>query len=141
MKRKKILFICVHNSGRSQIAEEILKKYGGELYEAESAGLEPTEINPMVTKVLLEKEGIDIIGKKAVSVSETLRKGHIFWEVVTVCDRTTHMKCPVFPGIQQRLLWPFPDPEEFTGTEEEKIKQTEELIESIKQKIMDHFKI
>lgn len=130
----RILFVCVANSARSQLAEEYCRKYGGDRIEAESAGLEPGVINPFVAKVLLEG-GIDIRGKKTRSVVDLHREGKLYEYVITVCSRETEARCPVFPGLAERLLWPFPDPAAFTGTEDEILSQTRTLAHEIEAKV------
>lgn len=134
MDKQKILFICVHNSARSQIAEELLKKLGSHKYEAESAGLEPGKLNPFVVSVLGE-EGIDIEGKNTRSVADILEKGEKYDYVITVCDEASAEKCPVFPGEGKKLHWGFPDPSGFIGTDEEIISKVRILKERIKKRI------
>lgn len=136
---KRVLFICTHNSARSQIAEELLKKYGSAEYAPESAGLEPGQINPYVAQVLQNEEGIDISAKKTRSVFDVLKEGHVFWEVVAVCGRETNDKCPIFPGVQHRYHWDYPDPSIYTGSDEEIIARVTELYRVIKQKVIEHF--
>ncbi len=127
----KVLFICQHNSGRSQIAEAYLKKYFGDHYEIESAGLEPAEeINPLVVQVMSE-EGIDISHKKPQSVFELYKQGNIYEHVITVCD-DSETKCPIFPGITKRWHWPFLDPSAVDGTEEEKLGKVRKIRDMIK---------
>ncbi len=134
MTRKKVLFVCVHNSARSQMAEELLRKIAGNRFEAESAGLEPGVINPYVIKILKE-EGIDITGKKTKSAFELLKAGRRYTYVITVCDETSAEACPVFPSCKARFHWSFPDPSKFVGTDEEKIEQVREIKNQIKAKI------
>ncbi len=131
---KRVLFICVHNSARSQMAEEYLRRLGGGAYEVESAGLEPGEINPLAARVMAE-EGIDISAKRTQSVFDLWRQGKTFDLVVTVCEESAEKQCPVFPGPGYRLHLPFADPSSFTGTEEEKLEQTREVREAIRGKI------
>jgi len=115
----RVLIICQHNSGRSQIAEAYLKRFGGESFHVESAGLELAErVNSMVAEVMKE-EGFDISENKPQSVFELYKQGSLFEYVITVCA-DTESKCPVFPGITKRFHWPFPDPAEVEGTPDEK---------------------
>ncbi len=130
----KVLFVCVHNSGRSQIAEEYLKSIGGDGFEVESAGYEPTNINPLVIKVM-EEEGFDLSGKETRSAWDLFREGKFYKYVITVCDRAHEEECPLFPKPFTQLNWPCPDPESFTGNEEEKLEQTRELRDHIKNKV------
>lgn len=134
-EKTKVLFICVHNSARSQMAEEYLRQFAGDHYEVESAGLEPGELNPYVVKVLKE-DGIDISGKKTQSVFDLYRRGNTYSYVITVCSREAEEKCPIFPGPVRRVHWPFPDPSSFQGTDEEITQKTREIRDSIK----DHIK-
>lgn len=126
----KILFVCIHNSARSQIAEALINKYYSDRFIAESAGIEPGNLNPLVVKSLLET-GIDISNKSARSVDEVLRSGKEFDYVITVCEKEAAEKCPVFPGKGIKLQWSFPDPSKFTGTEEEKLDKIREVREKI----------
>ncbi|QEN08614.1 arsenate reductase ArsC [Oceanispirochaeta crateris] len=130
----KVLFICVHNSARSQIAEEYLRKYGGDLFETESAGLEPGTLNPYVIEAL-KQDGIDIFGKKTKSVKDLFKEGKRYNYVITVCSRSIEDKCPVFPGALVRLNWPFPDPERFHGESSEIQEQVNELRDIIRQMV------
>ncbi len=136
MIRQKVLFICIHNSARSQMAEELLRKMAGDRFEAASAGLEPGAVNPLVVKALAE-EGIDISGKETVSAFDLLKQGEFFTYVVTVCDEASAESCPIFPGTRERLHWGFPDPSTFTGSDEEKLERIREIRDAIKERISD----
>ena len=131
----KVLFVCIHNSARSQMAEALLKKYGGEMFSVQSAGLEPGILNPLAVEVLKE-EGIDITGKKTQSVFDLFKAGKLFHHVITVCDEGNSQRCPVFPGQTNRIHWSFKDPSGLTGTYEEKLDYTKIIKEEIKQKIL-----
>lgn len=133
MTKKKVLFICVHNSARSQIAEELLRKLAGDIFEVESAGLEPGTLNPYVVKVLKE-EGIDISGKETKSAFDLLKQGKRYSYVITVCDETSAEACPVFPGIE-RFHWSFPDPSKLKGPDDEIIERVRDLRSEISVKI------
>jgi arsenate reductase len=132
--KRRVLFVCVHNSARSQMAEEYLRRAAGDVFLVESAGLEPGTLNPYVVKVLAE-DGIDISGKETRDVFDVYRSGKTFAYVVTVCSREAEEKCPIFPGPAVRLNWPFTDPSGFTGTEEEILAQTREIRDEVKNKI------
>jgi arsenate reductase (thioredoxin) len=134
MIKHRVLFVCVHNSARSQMAEELLRKAAGDRFEAESAGLEPGALNPYAVAALRE-EGIDISGKKTVSAFDLLKQGRYYSYVITVCDETSAETCPIFPGCRERFHWSFPDPSKFTGTDEEIMEQVREVRDSIKEKI------
>ena len=127
----KVLFLCVHNSARSQMAEAYLNKLAGDRFAAESAGLEPGKLNPYVVRVLAE-DGIDIAGKETRSVFDLFKAGKKFNTVVTVCDKEAAERCPIFPGLSEKLHWPFPDPSRFTGTDEEIMSRTREVRDMIK---------
>lgn len=134
--RYRILFVCVHNSARSQMAETFLNKLGKGRFEAESAGIEPGMLNPYVIKAMAEV-GIDIRGKQTNSVFDKLRQGKHYDAVMTVCDEASAEKCPVFPGKTKRIAWSFPDPSRFTGTEEQIMEQIREVRNAIQQKVID----
>jgi arsenate reductase len=130
----KVLFVCTHNSARSQMAEAYLKKLGGGDFEAESAGLEPGKLNPFVVRALLE-EGIDISGNGTNDVFEFSRQGRVYNYVVTVCSKEAAERCPVFPGQATRLQWFFPDPSTFTGTDAEIMNRVREVRDAIREEI------
>jgi arsenate reductase (thioredoxin) len=134
---KKVLFLCVHNSARSQIAEAYLRKLGGSVFEAESAGLEPGLLNPYVVRALAE-EGIDIGGKETRSVFDLAAAGRSFDYVVTVCSKEAAERCPIFPGkAATRLHWPFDDPSTFTGSDEEIMARVRLLRDAIKARVLE----
>jgi arsenate reductase (thioredoxin) len=132
--KHRVLFVCVHNSARSQMAEAFLNELGGEAFEAESAGLEPGTLNPNVVEVMKEA-GIDISQKTTQSVFELLKKGRTYNAVVTVCDEASAERCPIFPGMSKRFGWSFPDPSSFTGSHEEVLNRTRKVRNEIKEKI------
>jgi arsenate reductase len=102
-----VLFICVHNSARSQMAEAYLRKFGGDAFQVESAGLEPGKLNLYVVKALQE-DGIDISSKKTQGVFELYKAGRSYRYVITVCSMEAAEQCPIFPGRAEKLYWPFP---------------------------------
>ncbi len=134
MEKIKVLFVCVHNSARSQIAEVFLNLLGGERFIAESAGLEPGVLNPNVVEVMKET-GIDISGNKTKSVFGFFKQGKIYNYVITVCNASAGERCPVFPGRVTRLHWEFDDPAGFQGTHEEILAKTRIVRDQIKNKI------
>ena len=134
MHKKKVLFVCIHNSARSQMAEAFLKEYGGDRFEVESAGLEPGKLNPFVVEAMREV-GIDISQNKTKSVLDFYRQGKQYDYVITVCDGSQSGACPVFPGEGERLHWGFPDPSAFKGSREDKLKKTKEVMFQMKNKI------
>jgi arsenate reductase len=137
MDRKlRILVICQHNSGRSQIAEAYLKKFGGEHFMVESAGLQPADsVNPLVVEVMQE-EGFDLSRNKPQSVFELFKQGKLYDHVITVCA-DTESQCPIFPGITQRWHWPFPDPAAVQGSHAEKTDQVRNIRDMIKKGLLN----
>jgi arsenate reductase len=134
--KTKVLFVCVHNSARSQMAEAFLKHYGENRFEAESAGFEPTDLNPLAVEVMKE-EGIDISSQKAKRVVDLLKAGKLYNYVITVCDESSAQACPVFPGVTKRLHWSLEDPSAFTGSHEKKIVKTRDVRDKIKAKVLE----
>jgi len=136
MEKTRVLFICVHNSARSQMAEAFLKKYGGERFDVNSAGLEPGTLNPLVVNAMGEI-GIDISANVTRSAFDLLRQGKWYSWVITVCDESQAEGCPIFPGLSQRQHWNFPDPAAFTGSEEAKLEQVRQLRDRIAAKVRE----
>jgi len=134
MNPVRVLFVCIHNSARSQMAEAWLKHLGGDAFEADSAGLEPGTLNPIVVEVMREI-GIDIAGKPTKSVFEVVKSGRLFQYVITVCDEASAERCPVFPGVARRLHWSFPDPSKVTGTPEEKLAQVRVIRDQVRDRV------
>ncbi|HBG08282.1 MAG: arsenate reductase [Geobacteraceae bacterium GWC2_58_44] len=134
MQKIKVLFICVHNSARSQMAEAFLNEMAGERFEAQSAGIDPGRLNPFAVKVMAEA-GMDISGKETTGVFDLYRKGAVFSYVIAVCDGANAEKCPIFPGVTKRINWSFPDPSALLGTDEEKLRGTREIRDAIKAQI------
>jgi arsenate reductase (thioredoxin) len=134
MDKKKVLFVCVHNSARSQIAEAFLKQMAGDSFDVESAGLEPGKLNPIVVEAMKEI-GVDISQNKTKSVLDFYKQGKQYDYVITVCDESQSGACPVFPGGGERLHWGFDDPSGFRGTWEEKLGKTRIIRDQIRQKI------
>ena len=131
---KNVLFVCIHNSARSQMAEAFLRETCGEEFEAHSAGLEPGTLNPLVVEVMRESN-IDISRNRTKAVFDMVKSGKPFAWVITVCDETSAERCPVFPGITRRLHWSFADPSSFHGTYEERLEKTREVRDEIKSKV------
>jgi arsenate reductase len=131
---KTVLFICTHNSARSQMAEAFLNKLCGDKYKAESAGVTPTEINPYVVKAMAEV-GVDLSTHRSKSIMEF--QGKNFNYVVTVCDAARE-NCPFFPG-EIEIDKSFPDPAAFTGTEEEILRKVRVVRDDIKNWVKDTF--
>lgn len=138
-KKVKVLFICVHNSARSQMAEAFLEELGEDQFFVESAGLEAGVINPLAVAVMKEV-GIDISGNTTKSAFEFLKQGRLYNYVITVCDASSGERCPIFPGITKRLHWDFDDPSSLTGSEEEKLEKTRKIRDQIKEAVQDFIK-
>ncbi len=134
MTKIKVLFVCVHNSARSQMSEAFLNHYFGDKFEAESAGLEPGKLNPVVVDAMKEI-GIDISGNKTKSVFDYFKQGKMFKYVITVCDQTAAERCPIFPGVSEKIHWSFPDPSALQGTYEEKLEGTKDIRNLIEKQI------
>jgi len=134
--KKRVLFICIHNSARSQMAEAFLNEICPEEFEAHSAGLEPGRLNPRVVEVMKEV-GIDISGNQTKAVFDLFKSGQMFSYVITVCDETSAERCPIFAGITKRLHWTFADPSSFQGTPAEILAKTRAVRDAIKQKITE----
>lgn len=133
MKRN-VLFICVQNSARSQMAEAFLNAACPDEFEAESAGLDPGTLSPLAVTVMREV-GIDISTKSTQSVFELFKAGRLFSYVITVCDETSAESCPIFPGKTRRLHWSFPDPAALQGPWEERLAGTRVIRDTIRAKI------
>lgn len=116
------------------MAEALLNTMGGDRFQAESAGLEPGELNPLAVEVMKEI-GIDISKNKTKSAFDFFKEGKLYTHVITVCDETSAEQCPYFPGIISRLHWSFADPSGFTGTWEERLEKTRQVREDIRKKI------
>jgi arsenate reductase len=134
MNRKKVLFVCTHNSARSQMAEAYLRKFAGRSLEAHSAGFQPRPLNPLAVEVMAE-EGLDISGQEARGVFDLYQQGRLFDYVITVCGDSED-RCPLFPGITQRLHWPFPDPAALAGSHEERLAGARRIRDQIKDQVL-----
>ena len=137
MEKTRVLFVCVHNSARSQIAEAFLNTLAGDRFQAESAGMERGVLNPLAVEVMKEV-GIDISQNKTKSVFEKYKKGELFSYVVTVCDEASAEMCPLFPGLRTHTLhWSFEDPSAFAGSPQEKLEKGRRLRDAIKEKVLE----
>lgn len=136
MKKMRVLAICIHNSARSQMTEELLRQCAGDIAEVESAGIEPGSLNPVVVE-LLKEDGIDISGKKPQSVFALHEAGKSFDYVIAVCDPEAAERCPIFPAEKKRLHWPFPDPSKAAGTFEEKLAAVRPIRDQIRAQVQE----
>ncbi len=127
----RVLFLCTHNSARSQMAEGLLRHLGGGRYEAFSAGTEATRVRPLAIRAMAEL-GIDISGQESKTLERYL--GQPFDALITVCDQANE-SCPVFFGAKERLHWSFPDPSQAIGTEEEQLAVYRQVRDAIRVRI------
>ncbi len=131
MQKKKVLFLCTHNSARSQMAEGLLRHQAGDSFEVMSAGTEATHIRPLAVQAM-EELGLDISAQESKTLERYL--GESFDYVITVCDDANEA-CPIFPGARQRLHWSFEDPALASGTEEERLQVFRSVRNKIKERI------
>ena len=129
---KRVLFVCTHNSARSQMAEGLLRHHAGQHFEAFSAGTEPGSLHPLAVRAMGEL-GIDISSQSPKSVDEFVSQD--FDAVVTVCDQAKE-SCPVFPGATQQLHWSFEDPSRAQGSEAKRL----EVFRRVRDEIMVHIR-
>lgn len=130
----KVLFVCTHNSARSQMAEAYLKKLGGHRFEVESAGIEPGKLNPHVIRAMAE-DGIDISGNQTKGAFDLLRAGRYYNFVIAVCSKEAAERCPIFPGQAQRFVWSYPDPSTFAGSDDEIMAQVRTVRDAIRDRV------
>jgi arsenate reductase len=133
---EKVLFVCIHNSARSQMAEAFLNQLGKGRFAAESAGLEPGELNPVVVEAMQEV-GLDLAVNTCASIDDFLPRTEEFAYLVTVCDETAAERCPTFPGDVKRLHWGFPDPSTFEGSFEDRLDRTRKVRDLIRERITE----
>jgi arsenate reductase len=134
LKKPLALFVCIHNSARSQMAEAFARKHLGDRMDVVSAGLERGTLNPVVVDVMRER-GLDLSQNKAKSIADIGWQVLDFAYVVTVCDDASAEACPVVPTSGQRLHWSFADPSTFRGTSEEVYAQTRRVRDDIERAI------
>jgi arsenate reductase len=132
-KRQRVLFLCTHNSARSQMAEGWLRHLAGDRYEVHSAGTEATYVRPLAIRAMIEI-GVYISGHKSKTLERYLEQS---WDyVITVCD-SANEACPVFSGARQRLHWSFPDPSTATGSDDEQFAVYRLVRDAIRARIED----
>ena len=117
MPAQRVLFLCTHNSARSQMAEGLLRSLGGDRFEAHSAGTEATRVRPLAIEAMREL-GIDISRQSSKTLDPYVDQR--FDYVITVCDDANE-SCPIFPNAVHRIHWSLPDPSKATGTEEQQL--------------------
>ena len=131
MTRRRVLFLCTHNSARSQMAEGWLRAMAGDRFDVASAGTEATRVHPLAARAMSEV-GVDLGGHTSKVVDTLLEQP---WDyVITVCD-SANERCPVFPGRTTRLHWSFPDPSRAEGTESERLASFRTVRDSIRARL------
>ncbi|HUG56447.1 MAG TPA: arsenate reductase ArsC [Candidatus Limnocylindrales bacterium] len=128
---ERVLFLCTHNSARSQMAEALLRTLGGERFEAHSAGTEATAVRPLAVRAMAEL-GIDISGQRSKTLDPYVEQR--FDAVITVCDDANEA-CPVFPNARRRLHWSLPDPSKATGSDEEQLAVFRAVRDDLRRRI------
>jgi arsenate reductase len=129
--KQRVLFLCTHNSARSQMAEGMLRAYGAGRFEAFSAGTEATRIRPLAVRAMAEL-GIDISAQQSKTLDRYLNQP--FDAVITVCDQANEA-CPVFFGARRRLHWSFPDPSKAQGTDQQQLDVYRQVRDAIRERI------
>jgi len=133
---KRVLFVCIQNSARSQMAEAFLNTMCPQDFIAESAGIQPGKISPLAVETMAEV-GIDISKKTTQSVFDLFKAGRLFSYVITVCDEASAEACPIFPGIVTRMHWSIPDPSELQGSWETRVSAVREIRESVREHVAE----
>ncbi len=133
LNKTKLIVLCTGNSARSQMAEAFLRRYASKRFDIYSAGFVIKGVNPYTIKVM-EEIGYDMSSHYSKSLNQYLDKIH-FKIVITVCSKAEEM-CPIIPGVEIKLHWPFEDPASFEGTEKEKLMKFRE----IRDKMHEHVK-
>lgn len=132
--KKRVLFVCIYNSFRSQIAAAILNKKYGNLFTAKSAGINKKDINPLAVEVMNDY-GVDISQNNVNSVFDLLKREESYDYVITVCSKEAGGKCPLFTGGQKKIHWELEDPDTFSGTHQEKLEKAILLRDEIEKRI------
>ena len=127
----RVIFVCTGNSARSQMAEALLRREGGDAFEVVSAGVDPRGVHPLTIRALANV-GIDISDARSKSVTTFL--GQRFDYVITLCDRARD-SCPVFPGGNEVLHWGYDDPAEAEGTEAQRLAVFDRVLGEISHRI------
>ena len=129
--KKRVLFLCTHNSARSQMAEGLLRHLAGDRFAAYSAGTEATRVRPLAIEAMAEL-GIDISGQRSKTLDRYLNEP--FEKVITVCDDANE-SCPVFLGARERQHWSFPDPSGATGSKEQQLAVYRQVRDGLRRRI------
>ena len=130
-EKRRVVFLCTHNSARSQMAEGLLRELAGDRFDAYSAGTEATRVRPLAIRAMAEL-GIDISNQESKTLDRYV--GEPFDAVVTVCDQAAEA-CPVFACAKERLHWSFPDPSKVTGSDEEQLAVYRDVRDAIRARI------
>ncbi len=136
MEKKRVMFICIHNSGRSQMGEAFLRHVASDRFDVFSAGIESGKLNPLVVKAMKEA-GVSMDGHYAKKAQDFVDRGEHFDYVITVCDESNAERCPMFPGKHERMHWGFPDPSALTGSDEEKLSGIRPIRDAIRDKVQE----
>ena len=129
--KKRVLFLCTHNSARSQMAEGLLRNMAGDRFDVFSAGTERTYVQPLAIDAMREI-GIDITAQTSKTLDEL--EGQTFDYVITVCDRANE-SCPILPGTTERIHWSFEDPTAATGTDEQRLRAFRTVRDAFQQRL------
>ena len=129
--KKRVLFLCTHNSARSQMAEGLLRNMAGDRFDVFSAGTERTYVQPLAIDAMREI-GIDITAQTSKTLDEL--DGQTFDYVITVCDRANE-SCPILPGTTERIHWSFEDPTAATGTDEQRLRAFRTVRDALQQRL------
>jgi arsenate reductase len=130
-EKARVLFLCTHNSARSQMAEGLLRHLAGHRFEAYSAGTEATHVRPLAIRAM-DEIGVDISGQESKTLERYL--GEPFDHVITVCDDANEA-CPFFPGAKSRLHWSLLDPSAAEGTEEERLAVFRSVRDALRDRV------
>ena len=131
MPTVRVLFLCTHNSARSQMAEGLLRNAAGDRFEAHSAGTEATRVRPLAIRAM-DELGIDISKQTSKTLDPYVDQK--FDYVITVCDDANE-SCPIFPNAVHRIHWSLPDPSKATGTEEQQLAVYRTVREELRARI------
>jgi len=129
--KKRVLFLCTHNSARSQMAEGLVRQLGGDRFDAYSAGTEATRVRPLAIQAMAEL-GIDISAQESKTLERYLDQP--FDAVITVCDDANE-SCPLFLGAKERLHWSFPDPSRASGSQEQQLTIYRQVRDGLRERI------
>ncbi|MCF7942198.1 MAG: arsenate reductase ArsC [Spirochaetia bacterium] len=134
MEETRIMFVCIHNSARSQMCEAFVRHYAADRFDVHSSGIEAGALNPLVVEAMKEI-GISMDGQYAKPAMGYIERDEPFDYVVTVCDESSAERCPMFPGTHKRMHWGFPDPSAIQGTDEQKLAGIRLIRDAIEQRV------